>query len=165
MKVATPSTVPRADSGTHITECIPNSAMLLARAGSSSTHGAVATSRNGSSTAAPLTMLSKYGEDLGASIESPVVITDSGQPSWIDCCPARRTRYALSAGPEPGSSPCSTDSSRSTVTKSASRGTEKSASSWAVRITLSVPPIQALASLSRASRSRARHLSVTSMPM
>ncbi|MEU2260859.1 hypothetical protein ABZ557_11355 [Streptomyces sp. NPDC019645] len=45
-----------------------------------------------------------------------------------------------------GSSPLSTGSGRSTVTKSANRGTAKSASSWEVRTTSRVVPIRIPAS-------------------
>jgi hypothetical protein len=61
-----------------------------------------------------------------------------------------------------GSSPSATDSSRSTVTKSAKPVTATSASSSAVRVTSRVLPMRRLASLRTARRRRAQYCSVVS---
>lgn len=101
---------------------------------------------------------------------SPTRATASGQPSRTELSPARRILGVAGAGPASVSqAPCPsvlrTGSRRSTTTKSAKRGTAKSASSCAVRSTSSVVPMRVPASLTIDRSWRAFHRSVTSRTM
>ena len=93
----------------------------------------------------------------------PSGTTDSGQS--LEHRPLRGTAAddRLSGGTGSGSSPRTTDSSRSTVAKSANPVTATSASSSAVRVTSRVLPMRRLASLSTARRRRAQYCSVVSI--
>ncbi len=160
--VATPMTTPRVRIGTTISDRKPNRRIFASRGLSSTIHGFVAASSTGSSTGLPSVRQRAAGNDGWTT--SPVLATDSGHPGSTDCCPARRIRDLPVTGCA-GSSPRRTDSSRSTTTKSARRGTATSARSWVIRMTSRLLPIRALASLSRASRCCARQRSVTSTTM
>ncbi|WP_322973290.1 hypothetical protein [Actinacidiphila soli] len=89
-------------------------------------------------------------------------MTASGVPSVGERWVTLRITTAPSTGPAVGSSPSTTDSSRSTLAKSANLGTTVTASSWTVRVTSSVVPMAAAASLSSAIRCRAQCCSLLS---
>ncbi|CAM5258465.1 hypothetical protein SBADM41S_00358 [Streptomyces badius] len=167
MKVVSPSTVSRARIGTEINECSPNSRIRAARSGCSTAHPWLSGSSTGSRTGAPDSRKSASCGGGTKSTASPTRTTASGQPSRTELMPARRMAgRSPSAGvADPGRSPPNGASSRSTKTKSANRGTAKSASSCAVRCTSRVEPMLAPASLTSASSRRAFHRSVTSRTM
>ncbi|CAM5336745.1 hypothetical protein SVIOM74S_07897 [Streptomyces violarus] len=85
-----------------------------------------------------------------------------GVPSLTDPWATRRNTIS-SVDTVGDSSAPRTQSNRSTLAKSANRGTTTSISSSAVRTTSRVVPMAAAASFSRASRCRAQYCSVLSM--
>ncbi len=160
----------RARIGTAMSECTPYSRIFAVRSGSWVAHRASEGSRTGMSSGSP--SISRFASCGGGtkSTASPTWATASGAPSRTERIAARHIRGRAGAGPASGSqapwpSVLSTGSSRSTTTKSAKRGTAKSASSCAVAPTSSVRPMAVPASLTRVSSWRACQRSVTSWTM
>ena len=161
---ATPSTTPRAFTGMIIMEWIPVSRMSLARSGSWPSQVSTEDSSIGSKCDLPDSSTTANG-DRGATKSGFTAGPQDAEPSGPDRCHpgTSEQRDAGSVRLQAfqacqGSSPSRTDSARSTVTKSASRGTATSASSCAVLITSRVLPMRALASLRTARRLRAQLL-------
>ncbi len=149
---APPSTCPRATSGTIRYECTPASRPGCTRSGE-------ATIRRSSSSVTSDTRIERRVRRLWAYTwaDCEVSPTWSAAPVMLPSgatSPTATARISIvpSAGTGPGSSPLSTASRRSTVTKSAKRGITTSTNSWAVRCRSSVVPIRLLASLSSDSR-------------
>lgn len=92
---------------------------------------------------------------------SPTCTAASGVPSVAEPWATRRIMTSASGITGRSSAP-RTQSSRSTLAKSAYRGTRSSMSSSAVRITSRVVPMEAAASFSSARRWRAQYCSVLS---
>ncbi len=146
-KFATPSTRLPVLSGTVISEWMPYASTWSVRSRSCARQPGASRSR-GTRTDCPVVRLRACGDVATNRIRSPTGY--SGSSLRMPAQAARR-----SAVPGLGSSPCSTASNRSTVAKSANRGTASPASSSAVRPTSRLVPIPTPASYSMFSRSRA----------
>ncbi|GAA3076945.1 hypothetical protein GCM10020254_21190 [Streptomyces goshikiensis] len=137
-KFAIPRTTPRAWSGTEISECSPYSRAIRvpswswARQPKAPFRSAASTARPASSAAA-----------IGAVGTTNRMTSPTGWSGWSVRIPLIAVRRICVYAPPAaeGSSPCSTGSSSSTVTKSANRGTATSDSSSAVRTTSRVVPM------------------------
>ncbi|CAM5467914.1 hypothetical protein SHIRM173S_04806 [Streptomyces hirsutus] len=137
-KLTTPSTREPARSGTVINEWMPYSTICPERSRSCARHPGASLSR-GSTNERPEARLRPCGDDPTNRVWVPTGYR--GASLWIPADAVRRTAPATS-----GSPPASTVSNRSTVAKSANRGTASSVSSSAVRATSRLVPMPTPAS-------------------
>lgn len=155
--------MPRARSGTAIIEWTPSRWRRPSgeRASRSASHWSNAGSPAWASTGRPSRRATAGGVDGRYSSDSPGFSAAPRLPSTTERWATRRSSVAL-PGAAGGSCAPRTQSSRSTVAKSAYCGTRSSISSSAVRTTSSVVPMRVAASLSRARRRRAQYCSLLS---
>ncbi len=159
MNSAPPSTSPRAINGTIRYECTPASSPGCTRSSEATIRRSAASSTSDTRIERPVRRLSAY--TLADCEVSPTASAASDISPSASSSPTATARISTepSGGTGAGSSPPSTASRRSTVTKSANRGITTSINSCAVRWRSRVVPIRLDASLSSDSRCCAAHAS------